>query len=88
MLSYSSADMVTAWKNSHFILSVRVDFHMIDNLSKAAHGFLRRMLAQFSIDEILLPKYVKWSNFRSLLLNVEMAPSFLKHMNSVLSKLM
>ena len=36
--------------------------------------FPLRMLTSLSVDEILLPKYVKWSaNFRCLLFNVEMA---------------
>ena len=41
-----------------------------------------RRLTSLSVDKILLPRYLNWStNFRGL----EMAPSCLKHMNSVLS---
>ena len=36
----SSTHTVTAWMNSHFILSERLDFHTIDNLSIALNGFL------------------------------------------------
>ena len=70
-------------KKSCFILSVRSDFHMINNLSIAA--MLSLCICSHCFDEILLPKYVNWStNFWGLLLSVEMAPSCLKHMNSVL----
>ena len=55
---------------------------MINKLSVAIHVFPMRRLKYISIDEILLPRYVKWStNLRSLLLNVEMDPSCLKHRN-------
>ena len=41
------------------------------------------------VNEILLPKYMNWSfNFRVLSFNEKMAPSWLKHMNSVLVELM
>ena len=32
------ADIATAWKNSHFILSERLDFHMVINPSIAVHA--------------------------------------------------
>ena len=71
---YSSIDIVTASKKSRFILSERLDFHMIDNL------FVRCMLTSLSVDEILLQTYVRWStNFRGLPLKEEIAPSCLKH---------
>ena len=41
-----------------------------------------RMLTSLSVDEILLPRYVKWNtNFRNWLSNVENTPSCLKYMN-------
>ena len=46
---YSSTNTVTAWKNSHFILSERekerererADFHMVDKLSIAVDALLQ-----------------------------------------------
>ena len=56
---------------------------MIDNLSMAVHALGRRILTSLSIDETLLPRYVKLStNFRGSLLRVDMAPSCLN--NSIL----
>ena len=67
--------VLTAWKKSVFILSDR----------SAVNAFTRCMLTSLSIDEILLPRYVNLStNFRGLPLRVEMAPSHLKHIYSVL----
>ena len=41
------------------------------------------MVTSLSLDEILLPKYVKWStSFRGLPFTVETALSLLKHINS------
>ena len=58
---------------------------MTDYLLIAVHTFAEHMLTSLSVDEILLPKYVNLStNFRDLPLKVEMAPSYFKHMNSVL----
>ena len=74
---YNSNDAVTFWKNSCFILSRRSDFHMVgneplDNIQCISYAYV-------DID------CVKWSsNFRGLLFNVEMAPSFFKCMISVL----
>ena len=60
---------------------------MVDNLLIAVHVFPMHMLKSLSVDEILLPKYVNGStDFKGLLFNEDMAPSFLKHMNSVLSE--
>ena len=85
MLPYSSTNMATAWKNSYFILSVRSDFHMIIYLLITVHTFSMCMLTSFSVNEILLPRYTKWTaNFRGLLFNERIIPSWLKHMNSVL----
>ena len=40
---YSSIDTDTAWKNSHFILSERSDFHIIQNTSIAIQAFSMHM---------------------------------------------
>ena len=51
----------------------------------AVHTFTRHMLTSLSVDEILLLWYVNLStNFRGLPLKMEMAPSLLKHMYTVL----
>ena len=49
---YNSTDTVTALKNSRFILSERLDFHMDDNLLKTVHTFSTRLLTSLSVDEI------------------------------------
>ena len=68
-----------AWKNSRFISSERLDFHMVDNLSIAVHAFPMRMLTSLSVDEILEPMYVKSStDYSALSFKVEMTPSCLK----------
>ena len=76
----NSTDTFTAWKNSCFILSV-IDFYMVDNLSITVHFFPICMLTSFSVDEILLTRY---TYFRSLPFNEEIALSCLKHITSVL----
>ena len=53
---YSRIDTTAAWKKLHFILLDRSDFHMIDNLSIAAHTFARRILMSLSVDEMILPR--------------------------------
>ena len=58
------------------------NFHIIDNLSIAVHTFAKYIIASLWVDEILPLRYVNWSsNFRGLLLEVEMTPPCLKHMN-------
>ena len=60
---------------------------MTDNLFIADHVFPMRALTSFSVDEILLSKYLNCSTeFRSLPSIVEMFLLFLKDMNSVLSE--
>ena len=72
-------------RNPFFVFSERSDFHMITYLSKAVHAFARCMLTLLSVDRILLPWYVYLSiNFKGLPFRVEVFPSCLKHMNSVL----
>ena len=62
---FNSTD--TATKNSRFILPERLEFHLVDNLSIAVYAFPMHMLTMLSVDDILLPRYVKWSrNFRGL----------------------
>ena len=83
VLPYCSTNSTTSWKKPCFVSSDRSDFHVIDNLSIAFKAFARNMLISLSVNEMLLPRYVNWStNFRGLLLRVEMAPCCLKHMNS------
>ena len=75
MHSYNSIDTAAVWKESHFILLDRSNFHMIDNLSAVFHGFAWCMLTSILVDEILLLRFVNLSTyFRSLPLRVEMAP--------------
>ena len=72
---YSRMDMSAAWKKLHFILSDNSDFPMIDNLSIAVHTFTSHILMSFSVDEMLLPRYVNLStNFREPLFNMEISP--------------
>ena len=81
---YNTMNTATAWKKSRFILSDRLDFHRINSLSVAFNAFTWRILTSFSVDEVLLPRHGKRSNYlRGLILKVEMA-SCLKYMNSVL----
>ena len=64
---YSSTDTTTAWENFRFNLSARSDFHITDNLFKAAHVFPMHALTSLSVGEILLPRYVNcFTEFRSL----------------------
>ena len=82
---YSSTDTTAARKKSCFSLSDRSENHTIDCLSIAVHAFAWRILTSLSVDEILLLKYVNLStNFRRPAFRVEIAPSHLKHMYSVL----
>ena len=57
---YSSTDTAIASKNSNSISLKRSDFHMVSNLSIAAHAFTMPTLISFSVDEILLPRFIKW----------------------------
>ena len=77
---YNSMDTSTAWMRSHFILSDRSDFDMIDNLSIAVHAFTWHTLTLLSVDETRLTRYVNLStNFSGEPLRVNMAPFLLKH---------
>ena len=79
---YNSIDMATASKNSYFISSERLNFFKVDNLWIVIYAFSMHMLISLSIDEISLPRYMKWSsNFRGLSFNVEMVLSCLKLMH-------
>ena len=78
---YSSIDTTAAWKKLRFILSVRSDFHMTDNLSLAVYAFARRVFMSVSVDETPLPMYVNLpTSFRELPFCVEMSLLWLKHM--------
>ena len=86
---YSGTDTATTWKKFPFILSEMPDFHWNDNMSIAVHAFPIFMLISLSVDEILLPRYVNRSiEFRGLSLKVEIAPFYLKGINSVLPAFM
>ena len=50
---YSSMDMASIWEDFCFILSERLDFHIVNNLPIAIHAFPVYMLTSFSVDEIL-----------------------------------
>ena len=51
---YSSIDTTAAWKKLRFILSVRSDFHMTNNLLIAVHTFVSCVSMSVSVDETLL----------------------------------
>ena len=81
----SSTDTAISWKKSRFILLERIVSYMADNLLIAVPAFGRRMLTSLSVHGSLLPRYMNLpTNFRSILLKMEMTPSRLKHMNFVL----
>ena len=62
---YSRIDMTAAWKKLCLFLSDRFDFHIINNLLIAVHAIARCILMSFSVDEMLLLRYVNLStNFR------------------------
>ena len=65
-------DVTAAWKKS-CVLSVRPDFHMTNNLSIAVHALASRALMSFSVDEILVVRYLA-TTFRELPFSVEMSP--------------
>ena len=58
---YKSTGTAIDWKNFRFILSGIFDFYISVSQSIAVHAFPTRMLTSFSVDKILLPRYVKWS---------------------------
>ena len=61
-------------------------FIWFDNLSIADHAFPMGILTALSVDKILLPRYVNEStNFKALSFSVNLSPSCLKNMDSVLS---
>ena len=56
---------------------------MSDDMLIAVHTF--PMLTSILVEEILLPRYMNWSTYvRDMVFNVNMVPSCLKHVNSVL----
>ena len=57
----------TDWNKLCFILSDRLDFHVIDNRLIVVHASQKHMLTSLSVDEILLPSYENEStNFWTL----------------------
>ena len=86
MHPFSRINMTAGWKKLRFILLDRSYFHMINNLSIAVHASASCLLMSFSVDEMLLPRYVNLSiNFKEPSFRVKMSPFLLKHMYSVLS---
>ena len=69
-------------KKLRFILPDEFYFHMIEHFSIAIGS---RSLMSFSVDEMLLPRYHLLNSFREPSFSVEMSPSCLKIMYSVLS---
>ena len=80
---YSSLDTAAAWKKFRFNLSDRSDFHMINSLLIVVHAFVWHILISFSVDEMLLLRYMNLFNLKELLLRVAMSP-WLKHMYAIL----
>ena len=76
---YSSTDTITAWKNVSFILSERSSFQMIDNQSIAIPAVPICILTSFSVDEILLPRYVNMSTNLDEISLVRMLFSFFSY---------
>ena len=69
------------------VLSNQRDQILTNNLSTAVQAFFHiHTMTLLSVDKILLPRYMnRHTNFRGLLLKVEMASSYSKHMSFVLS---
>ena len=85
---YRRTDTATPWKNSPFILSMKLDFHVVGNFAIVDHALSMSMLTLFSVNEIFLPRYMNWfTNFWRLPFNGEMELYWLKHMDSILSEL-
>ena len=78
-----------AWKKLCFILSDKSDFQMIDNLSIAVYVFASHILISFSIDEMLLSRYVNLSfSFKEPLFRVEMSFDFMTLQEGIISEVM
>ena len=69
MQPYNSSDMVTASKNSYFILYSKMGFlysRIFDNLSVKAHVLTLHEIRLYSVDGILQPRYLNWfTNFKA-----------------------
>ena len=73
---YNSTDTVTAFNNSWYISSEKSDLQMVINMTIAIYALSLHMLISFSVDEILLLKYMKWvANFWGLPLDEEVSLS-------------
>ena len=80
---YSCIDKYIAWKNFRSILSERLNFCMVDKLLIEGHAFPKCLVTSFSVDELLLPRFVKWfTKLRGLSFSVEITLSLL-NANSV-----
>ena len=83
---YSSIETTTAWKKLHFILLDSFDFYMIKKLLITIYAFASCILISFSVEEMLLLRYVNLSiDFRESAFRVEMSPFWLKDMFYILS---
>ena len=70
MQQCSSTDVSIAKKKPSFISSERLDFYAVDNPSITVSTFTMRKLTSFSVDEILLLRYMNWfTDFKGLLFN-------------------
>ena len=73
-------------KEFPFIFYQTSDFYLVDNQPIVVHPSSMRMLTSLSLDEIILPKYVKiLTNFRALSFEDYIVTSRLIHMNLLLS---
>ena len=69
--------LVCLWRNPILFYQLS-DFHMVVNLSIAVHALLIHLVTSFSVDEILLPRYMNRStNFRVLSFNDKIGISWL-----------
>ena len=71
---WGKIDTTTAWKKLCFVLLDRLDFDMIDYLLIAIHAFTSRIFMSFSVDEMLLLRYMNLSiDFREPPFRVEIS---------------
>ena len=77
---YGRIDTTTTWKKLCFISLDGWDFHMINNLWIVVCAFASCILMSFSVNEMLLLRYVNLSTkFRESPFWVKMSPFWLKH---------
>ena len=65
---YIYMDTTAAWKKMRFILLDKSDQQMTDSLSTDVQASVSHVLMSFSVDEILVPRYVNLTTcFREIL---------------------